>query len=74
MFLNNGVYKDKQILGKKTVELVYINQNKHIKNSQVSLVFGLIGKDDQYIGGQGSKVPNMGWIFVHITLPILLKT
>lgn len=55
MFLNNGVYKDKQILGKKTVELVYINQNKHIKNSQVGLVFGLIGKDDQYIGGQGSE-------------------
>jgi len=27
MFLNQGSYKEKQILGKKTVELVFVNQN-----------------------------------------------
>ena len=33
MFLNQGSYKGKQILGKKTIELVYINQNSHIPDS-----------------------------------------
>ena len=54
MFLNQGSYKGKQILGKKTVELVYVNQNSHIPNSSIGLAFGLVSEKDQALGGQGS--------------------
>jgi CubicO group peptidase (beta-lactamase class C family) len=54
MFLNQGSYKGKQILGKKTIELVYINQNSHIPNSSIGLAFGLVSEKDQALGGQGS--------------------
>ena len=54
MFLNKGSYNGKQILGKKTAELVYINQNSHIPNSSIGLAFGLISEKDQSIGGLGS--------------------
>ena len=54
MFLNKGSFKDKQILGKKTVELVYVNQNSHIPDSSIGLAFGLISEKDQALGGKGS--------------------
>ena len=54
MFLNKGSFKDKQILGKKTVELVYVNQNSHIPGSSIGLAFGLISEKDQALGGKGS--------------------
>ena len=54
MFLNKGSFKDKQILGKKTVELVYVNQNSHIPGSSIGLAFGLISEKDQDLGGKGS--------------------
>ena len=54
MFLNQGSYKGKQILGKKTVELVFVNQNSHIPNSSIGLAFGLVSEKDQALGGQGS--------------------
>ena len=54
MFLNKGSFKDKQILGKKTVELVYVNQNNHIPDSSISLAFGLVSGKDQALGGKGS--------------------
>ena len=54
MFLNKGSFKDKQILGKKTVELVYVNQNTHIPDSSIGLAFGLISEKDQALGGKGS--------------------
>ena len=54
MFLNKGSFKDKQILGKKTVELVYVNQNNHIPGSSIGLAFGLVSEKDQALGGKGS--------------------
>ncbi|MDB4014897.1 serine hydrolase [Flavobacteriaceae bacterium] len=54
MFLNKGSFKDKQILGKKTVELVYVNQNSHIPGSSIGLAFGLVSEKDQALGGKGS--------------------
>ena len=54
MFLNKGSFNDKQILGKKTVELVYVNQNSHIPGSSIGLAFGLISEKDQDLGGKGS--------------------
>ena len=54
MFLNQGSYKGKQILGKKTIELVYINQNSHIPDSSFGLTFGLVSEKDQALGGKGS--------------------
>ncbi len=60
MFLNQGSYKGKQILGKKTVELVFVNQNSQIpnilriQNSSIGLAFGLVSEKDQALGGQGS--------------------
>ena len=54
MFLNKGSFKDKQILGKKTVELVYVNQNSHIPGSSIGLAFGLVSEKDQDLGGKGS--------------------
>ena len=54
MFLNKGSFKDKQILGKKTVELVYVNQNNHIPDSSIGLAFGLVSEKDQALGGKGS--------------------
>ena len=54
MFLNKGSFNDKQILGKKTVELVYINQNSHIPDSSFGLAFGLVSEKDQAHGGKGS--------------------
>ena len=54
MFLNQGSYNGKQILGKKTVELVFVNQNSHIPNSSIGLAFGLVSEKDQVLGGQGS--------------------
>ena len=54
MFLNKGSFNDKQILGKKTVELVYVNQNSHIPDSSIGLAFGLISEKDQDLGGKGS--------------------
>mgnify|MGYP000439047901 CR=1 FL=1 len=54
MFLNKGSFNDKQILGKKTVELVYINQNSHIPDSSFGLAFGLVSEKDQALGGKGS--------------------
>ncbi len=54
MFLNKGSFNDKQILGKKTVELVYVNQNSHIPGSSIGLAFGLISEKDQALGGKGS--------------------
>ena len=54
MFLNKGSFKDKQILGKKTVELVYVNQNSHIPDSSIGLAFGLVSEKDQALGGKGS--------------------
>ena len=60
MFLNQGSYKGKQILGKKTVELVFVNQNSHIPNSSIGLAFGLISEKDQTLGGQGS-VGTLTW-------------
>ena len=54
MFLNKGSFKDKQILGKKTVELVYVNQNSHIPDSTFGLTFGLVSEKDQALGGKGS--------------------
>lgn len=54
MFLNKGSYNGKQILGKKTTELIYINQNGHIPNSSIGLAFGLISEKDQSVGGLGS--------------------
>ncbi|MDB4152079.1 serine hydrolase [Flavobacteriaceae bacterium] len=54
MFLNKGSFNDKQILGKKTVELVYVNQNSHIPGSSIGLAFGLVSEKDQALGGKGS--------------------
>ena len=54
MFLNKGSFNDKQILGKKTVELVYVNQNTHIPGSSIGLVFSLVSEKDQALGGKGS--------------------
>ena len=54
MFLNKGSFNDKQILGKKTVELVYVNQNTHIPDSSIGLAFGLVSEKDQALGGKGS--------------------
>jgi len=54
MFLNQGSYKGKQILGKKTIELVHINQNSHIPDSSFGLTFGLVSEKDQALGGKGS--------------------
>ena len=54
MFLNKGSFNDKQILGKKTVELVYVNQNSHIPGSSIGLAFGLVSEKDQDLGGKGS--------------------
>ena len=54
MFLNKGSFNDKQILGKKTVELVYVNQNNHIPGSSIGLAFGLVSEKDQALGGKGS--------------------
>ncbi len=54
MFLNQGSYKGKQILGKKTVELVFVNQNSHIPDSSFGLAFGLVSEKDQALGGKGS--------------------
>ena len=54
MFLNKGSFNGKQILGKKTVELVYINQNSHIPDSSIGLAFGLVSEKDQALGGKGS--------------------
>ena len=54
MFLNKGLYNDKQILGKKTVELVYVNQNSHIPDSSIGLVFSLVSEKDHALGGKGS--------------------
>jgi CubicO group peptidase (beta-lactamase class C family) len=41
-------------LGKKTVELVYVNQNSHIPDSSIGLAFGLISEKDHALGGKGS--------------------
>jgi len=54
MFLNKGSFNGKQILGKKTVELVHINQNSHIPDSSIGLAFGLVSEKDQALGGKGS--------------------
>ena len=54
MFLNKGSFNGKQILGKKTVELVYMNQNSHIPDSPYGLAFGLVSEKDQALGGKGS--------------------
>ena len=54
MFLNKGSFNGKQILGKKTVELVYMNQNSHIPDSSIGLAFGLVSEKDQALGGKGS--------------------
>ena len=60
LFLNKGFYKGNQILGKKTVELIYVNQNTHIPGSSIGLAFGLVNQDDQKIGGVGS-VGTLTW-------------
>ena len=60
LFLNKGSYKGNQILGKKTVELIYVNQNTHIPGSSIGLAFGLVTQDDQKIGGVGS-VGTLTW-------------
>ena len=54
MFLNKGSFNGKQILGKKTVELVHVNQNSHIPDSSIGLAFGLVSEKDQALGGKGS--------------------
>ena len=54
MFLNKGSFNDKQILGKKTVELVYVNQNSHIPESSIGLVSSLVSEKDHALGGKGS--------------------
>ena len=54
MFLNKGSFNGKQILGKKTVELVHINQNSHIPDSSIGLAFGLVSEKDHALGGKGS--------------------
>ena len=75
MFLNKGSFKDKQILGKKTVELVYVNQNSHIPDSTIGLAFGLVSEKDQALGGKGSVgTIILGWLFQYILfLQIQLK-
>ena len=54
MFLNKGSFNGKQLLGKKTVELVYINQISHISDSSIGLAFALVSEKDQALGGKGS--------------------
>ena len=60
MFLNQGSYKGKQILGKKTVELVFVNQNSHIPSApfeygnNIGLAFGLVSKKVNALGGKGT--------------------
>ena len=54
MFLNKGSFNGKQLLGKKTVELVYINQISHIPDSSIGLAFALVSEKDQALGGKGS--------------------
>ena len=67
MFLNQGSYKGKQILGKKTVELVFVNQNSHIPDSSFGLAFGLVSEKDQALGGKGSaRNIYLGWLFQYI--------
>lgn len=55
LFLNNGVYNGSKIISKKTIKLIHENQIPHLPNLPVGLVFGILSKDNHYLGENGNN-------------------
>ena len=55
LFLNNGVYNGSRILNKETIKLIHENQISHLPDLPVGLVFGILSKDNHYLGENGNN-------------------
>ena len=55
IFINDGRYKNKQILSKSTLKLLKKNQLNSIENLAHGLVSGIVSEKDLKKGGQGSQ-------------------
>ena len=55
LFLNNGFYNGTKIINKKTIELIHENQISHLPDLPVGLVFGILSKDNHYLGENGNN-------------------
>lgn len=55
LFLNDGVYNGSKIVDKKTIKLIHENQISHLPDLPVSLVFGILSKDNHYLGENGNN-------------------
>jgi len=55
LFLNNGFYKGVKIVDEKIIELIHENQISHLTDLPVGLVFGILSKDNHYLGENGNN-------------------
>jgi CubicO group peptidase (beta-lactamase class C family) len=55
LFLNDGVYNGSKILNKETIKLIHENQISHLPDLPVGLVFGILNKDNHYLGENGNN-------------------